>query len=83
MDNMPEFHSFRIGQKRRLLEQVDEAISAILNGAQSYTIGTRTLTRANLKDLMEYQKQLESEVGAEENDAFLLGDTSVAYFDRR
>lgn len=83
MDNLFNFGSMRLNQKKRLLEKVDLAIEAILDGAQSYRIGTRSLTRANLNDLLALQKKLEDDIKAEEENGFLLSDTSVAYFDRR
>lgn len=40
------------------LEEVQTAITAIVTGAQSYTINGRSLTRANLKDLRADEKYL-------------------------
>ena len=40
------------------LEEVQTAISAILGGAQSYAIGNRSLTRANLKELYAQEERL-------------------------
>lgn len=60
------------------LAEINEAISAILNGAQSYRIGTRSLTRANLRDLLQERQRLEFAVAAEQG-----SDISVAFFDRR
>lgn len=77
------FRGMRLEQKKRMLEQVDAAITAILTGAQAYTIGSRSLTRANLGDLLKAQKQLEADIAAAEDDQCLLANTSVAYFDRR
>jgi len=41
------------------LEQIDTAITAILTGAQSYSIGSRSKTNADLKTLLEERKRLE------------------------
>ena len=78
-----EHNKMRYEQKKRLLEAVDAAILAILGGAQSYTIGSRSLTRASLPDLINYQKQLEADISADEEDPFQMSNTSVSYFDRR
>jgi hypothetical protein len=40
---------------------------AILSGAQEYSIGTRRLTRADLKEISDTIKYLEKEVSAEES----------------
>ena len=40
------------------LERVQAAIAAIESGAQSYSIGGRTLTKADLKTLYEREKDL-------------------------
>lgn len=40
--------------------------AAILAGAQSYAIGSRNLTRANLAEVTEMIKQLEKEIAIEE-----------------
>lgn len=52
-------------QKRRLAEYYD-AESKILKG-QSYSIGSRQLTRANLSDVQNKIKELEAEVRALES----------------
>lgn len=60
------------------LDQVNAAISAILNGAQEYSIGSRRLRRADLKVLFIERRQLEAAL-AEQNNYTV----SVAVFDRR
>ena len=45
-----------------LLTSVETAITAILTGAQSYKIGNREVTRANLKELIALRTQLQEEV---------------------
>lgn len=60
------------------LAEINMAITAILNGAQSYRIGTRSLTRANLKDLLQERQRLEFKIAGESG-----CDINVAIFDRR
>jgi hypothetical protein len=70
------------GQPEEQLAVVNEAIYAILKGGQSYKIGTRQLTRANLDLLYDMQLKLQAQiVGKEEN--HLFPDTVVAVFDGR
>jgi hypothetical protein len=63
------------------LAQVQEAIVKVLYGGQSYQIGSRKLTRADLSLLREMEKELKAEV-AESNSPF-FDDTYVAFFDGR
>ena len=65
-----------------LLEQVDRAISTVLAGGQSYKIGSRSLTRADLSMLKAMRDDLQAQA-AQERDDQLLGRTFVAYFDGR
>ena len=65
-----------------MLEQVNTAIANILIGGQSYKIGSRQLTRADLYQLRAMKKELAAEVAAE-GDSALLDNTFVAYFDGR
>lgn len=65
-----------------LLEQVDRAISTVLAGGQSYKIGSRSLTRADLSMLKAMRDDLQAQA-AQEQDVELLGRTFVAYFDGR
>lgn len=51
----------RIAMKRERLKKYYEAEERILN-SQSYTLGTRTLTRANLKEVQTIIEKLESEI---------------------
>jgi hypothetical protein len=46
------------------LEQIDSAITAIVSGAQSYSIGTRSLTRADLAMLYKRKDTLDDLIGA-------------------
>lgn len=65
-----------------LLKQVNTAIRKVLIGGQSYQIGSRKLTRADLSLLRQMQKGLQAEVNAQEASG-LLDDTYVAFFDGR
>ena len=65
-----------------LLAQVNTAIANILVGGQSYKIGSRQLTRADLYQLRAMKKELAAEVAAE-GDSALLDNTFVAFFDGR
>ena len=67
---------------KELLNEVNNAISAVAVGGQSYKIGSRSLTRANLTELMNVKKELEGRV-ASESDNNLLSNTCVAFFDGR
>lgn len=67
---------------RTQLAEVNAAISTILSGGQSYKIGSRSLTRADLAKLYDMKKELESEIAEETNNG--LGRRAAAvYFDRR
>ena len=70
------------GTPQERLAQVQEAITKVLYGGQSYQIGSRKLTRADLSLLREMEKELKAEVTAE-NDTPFLDDTYVAFFDGR
>ena len=45
-----------------MLEQVNSAISAVLAGGQSYKIGSRSLTRADLAQLKAIRDDLEAQI---------------------
>lgn len=64
------------------LNTVNEAIYAVLKGGQSYRIGTRELERADLKQLFEMQKRLQSAVEQGGN-SMLFEETVVGVFDGR
>lgn len=66
-----------------LLVKVNEAIVAITTTGQSYTIGSRSLTRANLTELRNMKKDLEAQIAAEANDSPLFGGCCVAFFEGR
>ena len=65
-----------------LLGEVKTAIRKILIGGQSYQIGSRKLTRADLYQLRKLKEELEAEI-ASEGDTSLLDNTYVAFFDGR
>lgn len=65
-----------------LLEQVNTAIATVLAGGQSYKIGSRSLTRADLSMLKSMRDDLEAQLASEESGS-LLGRTCVAFFDGR
>ena len=65
-----------------MLQQVNEAITNVLVGGQSYQIGSRKLTRADLSMLRTLKKELLAEVSAE-GESSILDNTYVAMFDGR
>jgi hypothetical protein len=70
------------GTPAERLAQVQEAIYKVLYGGQSYQIGSRKLTRADLSLLREMEKELKAEVAAD-NASMLIDDTYVVVFDGR
>ena len=64
------------------LAEVNKAIQAVLLGGQSYKIGSRCLTRADLSLLRQMRNELEAEINAG-TASHLLDDTYVAFFDGR
>ena len=65
-----------------LLTEVNMAIQKICIGGQSYQIGTKRLTRADLTQLYKMRNNLTAALQVEENTG-LMENTMVAYFDRR
>lgn len=65
---------------KQLLNEVTTAIRKILIGGQSYQIGSRRLTRADLYQLRKLKEELQAEVAAE-GDSSLLDNTYVAFFE--
>lgn len=65
-----------------MLAQVNEAIMTVLVGGQSYRLGSRSLTRADLAMLKSMRNELEAQVDAGADSA-LLGTTYVALFEGR
>ena len=66
---------------KELLEEVDNAINTVLVGGQSYKIGSRQLTSADLSELRNLKKELQ--VQASEEPEELFGNTVVSVFDGR
>lgn len=52
----------RLKRKRSRLEMYYAAEEAILAGAQSYSIGSRTMTKANLSEVRKMIDTLETEI---------------------
>ena len=69
--------------KEQELVEIKKAISKILNGGQSYRIGNRTMTRADLKTLYDMQTKVENEIAESEKGGILGRNASSAVFDRR
>lgn len=65
-----------------MLEQINAAITAVLSGGQSYKIGSRSLTRADLSTLQAMRAELEAQIAAGQASP-LLDRTYVAFFDGR
>lgn len=65
-----------------MLAQVNNAILTIMAGGQSYKIGSRSLTRADLATLRAMRDDLEAQIEQADSGG-LLGRTFVAYFDGR
>lgn len=66
-----------------MLEKVNEAITAVTVGGQQYKIGSRSLTRADLKQLYAMRNDLMAQVAAENSSSSLLDDCYTAIFDGR
>lgn len=64
------------------LEQVNQAITSVLAGGQSYKIGNRSLTRASLSELKALRDDLQSQLEVSQATG-LLDRTMVAVFDGR
>lgn len=67
---------------KTMLAQVNEAIMTVLVGGQSYRLGSRSLTRADLAMLRTMRSELEAQVSNGQDDT-LLGGTYVALFEGR
>lgn len=76
---MPDFHEMT---KEEQLAEVNKAIFAVLAGGQSYTIGSRSLTRADISLLKEMREELEAEITSNASSR-LLDNTFVAFFEGR
>ena len=54
-------------EKRQRLEQINKAIETILVGGQSYKIGSRSLTRADLGMLKSMREDLEAQLDTDQS----------------
>ncbi|MFR4983120.1 MAG: hypothetical protein ACLUC0_18575 [Clostridium neonatale] len=61
------------------LKQINEAISAIENGAQEYQLGSRRIVKANINNLYAERRRLAYQLENERNN----GGIYVVRFDRR
>lgn len=68
--------------KKEMLEQVEAAIVAVATGGQSYKIGSRSLTRADLKQLYTIKNDLTAQLSQEQSSG-LFDDCYVGIFDGR
>lgn len=68
---------------KEMLLAVNKAIYTITVGGQSYSIGSRSLTRADLSTLMQLKNSLINDIGNEEVDSKALDGTYVGIFDGR
>lgn len=68
---------------KEMLLAVNKAIYAITVGGQSYSIGSRSLTRADLSTLMTLKNSLISNMSSEEINSDALDGTYVARFEGR
>ena len=59
---MPEEGKIPYGTPEKQLQILNEAIYNILMGGQSYKIGTRSLTRADLGTLITERNRLEAQI---------------------
>lgn len=62
MTTRAEYITAKINRLETRLSQYINAETAIMNHAQSYSIGDRTLTRANLKNIQETIEKIENEL---------------------
>lgn len=76
---MPEFEAMT---KEQQLAEINRAIYSVLAGGQSYTIGSRSLTRADLGLLKQFREELEGQITSD-NSSSLLDNTFVAVFSGR
>jgi len=67
---------------KEMLDEVNKAIYAILVGGQEYKIGSKRLTRADIRRLYDMRNDLTAQVNAE-NQTGLLDDCYVGIFDGR
>lgn len=71
-----------IDPTKEMLEKVNNAIMAIATTGQAYKIGSRSLTRADLKQLYAMRNDLIAQEAAE-NKSGLFDDCYIGVFDGR
>ena len=64
-----------------MLKEVNKAMTTVLVGGQSYKIGSRSLTRADLGMLRELRNELQAQVNDQNSN--LLDNTYVSIFGGR
>jgi hypothetical protein len=79
---MADNKNFAEMTKEEQLKEVNNAIYAVLAGGQSYSIGSRSLTRADLSLLKSMREELEAEITRDDS-SHLLDNTFVAMFTGR
>ena len=67
---------------QQMLVEVNKAIQAVLLGGQSYKLGSRSVTRADLALLRQMRDDLESQLSRGEESP-LMPDVVMAVFDGR
>lgn len=67
---------------QQMLVEVNKAIQAVLLGGQSYKLGSRSVTRADLALLRAMRDDLEAQLNNEEQSP-LMSDVVVAVFEGR
>lgn len=67
---------------QQMLVEVNKAIQAVLLGGQSYKLGSRSVTRADLSLLRAMRDDLEAQLNIEEPSP-LMSDVVVAVFEGR
>ncbi|MGN0706588.1 MAG: peptidylprolyl isomerase [Faecalibacterium sp.] len=65
-----------------LLAEVNKAIAAVMVGGQSYKIGSRSLTRANITELRNLRADLAAQVENQEDNG-LFQNTYAVFFEGR
>lgn len=70
-------------ESKELLLQVEKAINTITVTGQSYKLGSRSVTRADLAELREMRKELMQEIAASESVGKGLSGFCAAEFEGR
>lgn len=70
-------------ESKELLQQVEKAIKTITVTGQSYKLGSRSVTRADLAELREMRKELMQEIAAMANTTDGLSGFHMAEFEGR